>query len=290
MKRILPALLALGILAAFAWTLLFLYRKSQAKPVIYQTEQPATSDIVQKTVATGAIVPRKEVEIKPRVSGVIRKLAVQPGDPVAEGDLIAEIQIIPDMLTLNRAQAAVQTAKIAMDSAKRELDRREDMLAQKVVSSAEVDQFRTQYATERQHYLEAVSNLQLVKEGATRGGAKVSNTQVRSTVAGTVLAVPVKEGESVIESNTFNAGTTMATVADMSDMIFQGKVDESEVGKIKVGLDLDIRVGAIDKQTFKGKLEYISPKGVMEEGAIQFEIKARLILDDVAKDVPIRAG
>ncbi len=281
MKRLIPLVLGLGILAAFIWTLLFLYKKSQAKPVVYQTEQPVIADIVKKTVATGAIVPRKEVEIKPRVSGVIRKLSVNPGDYVKTGDIIAEIQIIPDMVTLNRAESAVQTGKIAVDNARRELTRFEGLLAQKVISQAEVDKMRTEYQLEQQRYREAVANLQLVREGQTRGKGALSTNQVRSTVEGMVLSVPVKEGESVIESNTFNAGTTIAAVADMSDMIFQGKVDESEVGKIDKGMELDVRIGAVDKQTFKGTLEYISPKGVMEEGAIQFEIKARIDMKPV---------
>ncbi len=289
MKRIIPLLLGLGILAAFVWTLLFLYNKSQAKEVVYETDVPVKADIVKKTVATGAIVPRKEVEIKPRVSGVIRKLVVQPNDYVKTGDLVAEIQIIPDSVTLNRAEASVRAAKIALDDAKRQLARFEGLVQQKVASEIELDAARLKHDLEKQNYQEAIANLQLVREGATRGSGKMANTQVRSTVEGMVLAVPVKEGESVIESNTFNAGTTMAIVADMNDMIFQGKVDESEVGKIEIKMDLDIRIGAVDKETFKGKLEYISPKGVMEEGAIQFEIKARMILDEKQK-VFLRAG
>jgi len=279
MKRIIPIALGLGILAAFAWTLLFLYKKSQAVEVVYETQSPAYTDIVKKTVATGAIVPRQEVEIKPRVSGVIRTLAVKPTDYIKSGDLVAEIQIIPDMVTLNRAESSVQSAKIAVDNAKRELDRNEGLLSQGVISQAELDRVRTDYQLRKQEYQAAIANLQLIKEGAARGSGKVSN-QVRSTVEGMVLAVPVKEGESVIESNTFNAGTTIATVADMNDMIFQGKVDESEVGKIDKGMDLDIRIGAVEKQTFAGTLEYISPKGVMEDGAIQFEIKANIHLKD----------
>jgi HlyD family secretion protein len=286
MKRAIPLIIGLVILVAFGWTLLFLYRKSQSKPVVYETTSPTRSDLVKKTVATGAIVPREEVEIKPRVSGVISKLAVEPGDYVKKGDLVAEIQIIPDAASLNRAQASVKQAKISVDNARSELARNEKLFAQKVISESEVTARRLDYQLKKQEYDAAVSNLQLVREGATRGGGQ-ANTEVRSTVEGMVLAVPVKVGESVIESNTFNAGTTIASVADMNQMIFQGRVDESEVGKIKEGMALDVRIGAIEEQTFAGELEYISPKGVMEDGAIQFEIKAKMTME---KGVFIRAG
>jgi HlyD family secretion protein len=286
MKRALPIIIGLLIVAAFAWTLLFLYRKSQSKPIVYETTTPTKSDLVKKTVATGAIVPREEVEIKPRVSGVIGKLAVEPGDYVKKNDLIAEIIIIPDSMSLNRAQASVKQARISFDNARSELALHQGLFEQKVISASEVSARRLDYNLRKQEYDAAVSNLQLVREGAA-SGSKQTNTDVRSTVEGMVLAVPVKLGESVIESNTFNAGTTVASIADMNQMIFQGKVDESEVGKIKAGMALDVRIGAIEKQTFAGELEYISPKGVMEEGAIQFEIKAKMKLE---KGVFIRAG
>lgn len=287
MKRALPLVIGLIIVFAFGWTLLFLYRKSQAKPIVYETTTPTKSDLVKKTVATGAIVPREEIEIKPRLSGVISKLAVEPGDYVKKGDLVAEIQIIPDSVSLNRAQASVKQAKISFDNARSELARHQGLFEQKVISEAEVTARRLEYQLKKQEYDAAVSNLQLVREGATRSAGQQANTEVRSTVEGMVLSVPVKIGESVIESNTFNAGTTIASIADMNQMIFQGKVDESEVGKIKVGMALDVRIGAIEKQTFKGELEYISPKGVMEEGAIQFEIKAKMQME---QGVFIRAG
>jgi len=286
MKRAIPIVLGLAIVAAFAWTLLFLYKKSQSKPVVYETDSPAITDIVDKTVATGAIVPREEVEIKPRVSGVIKQLAVEPGNPVDKGDLIAEIEIIPDSVTLNRAEASLKQAKISFDNAKQELERRKKLFEQKVISDVELAQFRLDYQLKKQDLDAAQSNLQLVKEGAARGKGH-ANTEVRSTVKGMVLAVPVELGESVIESNTFNAGTTIASIANMNDMIFQGNVDESEVGKIKEGMDLVIHIGALEKQTFKGKLEYISPKGVLQDGAIQFEIKASI---EVPKNVFIRAN
>jgi HlyD family secretion protein len=286
MKRAIPIILGLGILAAFAWTMVFLYQKSQTAPVVYETETPFEADIVKKTVATGAIVPREEVEVKPRVSGVISELHVQPGAYVEKGDLLAEIEIVPDSVNLNRAQSAVQQARISLDNAKRELTRTEGLFKRGVISEAELNRYRLDYDLRQQEYREATSNLQIVKKGAASGKGQ-ANTLVRSTVEGMVLSVPVKLGESVIEANTFNAGTTIASIADMNDMIFQGKLDESEVGKVKKGMELSIKIGAIEEQRFKGTLEYISPKGVLEEGAIQFEIKAAM---ETRKDVFIRAG
>jgi HlyD family secretion protein len=286
MKRIFAILIGVGVLALFVWTMLFLYRKSQAVAVPVEIETPFVADIVNKTVATGAIVPRKEIEIKPRVSGIVETLAVEPGKTVKAGDLIAKIRIIPDMVTLNRAEASVKTARINVDGARRELARNEQLMKDKIISETELNRLQLDYDLKREELAAAENNLSLVKEGASRRSGKVSNV-VTSTVAGMVLDVPVKEGASVIESNTFNAGTTIATIADMGDMVFQGMVDESEVGKIQNGMKLQIRVGAIDDEVYEATLEYISPKGVKQEGAIQFEIKAAMTPREGAM---IRAG
>jgi len=275
MKRLFPVLLVVGILAAFAWTLLFLHNKSQSKPIEFRTETPQKADIVQKAVATGAIVPRQEVAIKSRVAGIVEKLHVKPGDLVAQDTLIARIQIVPDMLTLSRAENAVDTAKIAIENAEREMKRNRDLFEKGVVSDTEFQRFRLELDLKRRELEGAENDLQLIRVGASRRSGQVSNL-VRSTVAGTVLDVPVKEGESVIESNTFNAGTTIASVADMNDLVFLGKVDESEVGKLKEGMELMIRIGALESKPLSGKLEYVAPKGATTEGTIQFEIRAAL--------------
>ncbi len=275
MKRVAWIIVALTLLGVFGYTLVFLWSKSQTPPTVYETEEPVHTDIVKKTVATGAIIPRQEVEIKPRVSGVIEELAVEPGAAIKRGDLIARIEIVPDVVTVNRAESELAAAKISFGNAQRELERHQRLFEKKVLSETELAQRRLEFELRQQELAAAASNLQLIKEGASRNSGKVSN-EVRSTVDGMVLEVPVRVGESVIESNTFNAGTTIAFVANMGDMIFEGNVDESEVGKIKEGMALDIQIGAIEGQTFAGTLEYISPKGVEEEGAIQFEIRAAI--------------
>ena len=286
MKRLVPIAIVLTIGLAFAGTLAFLYQKSRAKPVVWKTQKPYVTSITKKTVATGALVPRQEVAVKPRVSGVVEKIYVEPGQSVKTGEAIARIRIIPDLVSLNRAESGVEAARISLSNAREELGRNQDLYDRGIISSTEYHKFKLDSDLRKSELEAAQSNLQLIKEGASKKTGKVSNV-VSSTVDGRILEVPVKEGESVIETNTFNAGTTIASVADMSDLIFQGKVDESEVGKLKEGMELEIKVGALQEQVLKGKLEYIAPKGVSTEGTIQFEIKASI---QVPKEIEIRAG
>lgn len=286
MKRLVPFLVVVAVAGVFAGTLYFLYQKSRRQPVVFETEEPMVTDIVKKTVATGSLVPRQEIEIKSRVSGVIQKRYVEPGQVIAKDALIADIQIIPDMLDLNRAESAVASARISFENARRELERNRGLFERAVISEAELGRHQLDFELRKQELDTALSNVALIKNGAIRKSNKVSN-QVRSTVAGTVLEAAVEEGESVIESNTFNAGTTIATVADMTDMIFLGRVDESEVGKLREGMELSIQIGAVENERLRGKLEYIAPKGVATEGVIEFEIRAAI---EPRADVLVRAG
>jgi HlyD family secretion protein len=287
MRKIIKILILVIILVVFVATLFYLYKKSQAKPVVYKTEQPFTTNIIRKTVATGSVVPRKEIEIKPQVSGIVEELFVEAGKQVHEGDIIARVRIIPDLVNLNNAEGRLEKAKIALEDAKINYDRQKKLLNQGVIASAEFQPADVAYKNANQEVDAAEANLELIKEGVNKKSGKVTNTLIRSTIEGMVLDVPVKVGTSVIETNTFNAGTTIASVADVGDMIFQGKVDETEVGKIKPGMGLLLTVGAIENDTFHATLKYIAPKGVLENGAVQFEIKADVILKS---DEFIRAG
>jgi HlyD family secretion protein len=287
MKRWFSGFLIVVFVALVGGTFWFLWAKSRKKPVQYETETPQVTDLTRKTVATGAIVPRQEVEIKPRVSGVLDTIHVEPGKVVKQGDPIAKIRVIPNAQALNRAEGEVRSKKIALDNARQELQRAEAGFAKSVTNEAELARARTDAALAQQAHTAAITDLQIVREGEARGaGARQSNVVVTSTVDGMVIDVPVKQGFSVIESNNFNPGTTIAVVADMNDMIFLGQVDESEVGKIKEGMTLKIKIGALEDQ-FEGKLEYIAPKGKEVEGAIQFEIKAAIARNP---DAFIRAG
>jgi HlyD family secretion protein len=274
MKKVLTWFGAALVVLVIGGAFVYLYKKSQSKPVVFQTEMAETADIVKKTVATGSIVPRREVEVKPKVTGVLAELYVVPGTKVKLGEPLGKISIIPDAMQINQAEAGVRTAQIAFDNARRELQRNEELFKKGVVADAELQRYRTEFALRQQELTTAGSSLQLVKEGATRGQGKESTLVVTSTTSGMVIDVPVKLGFSVIQANNFNPGTTIAVVADMDDIIFEGRVDEAEVAKIKEGMKLSIKVGALENDLLDGKLEYIAPKGKIIDGAIQFEIKA----------------
>jgi HlyD family secretion protein len=277
MRKILPFGLVLGVLLAFGGTLAFLYQKSQPKPAPYQTVKPQVTTIVKKAVAPGAIVPRREVVLKPRISGIVEKLYVEPGQEVKERALVAKILVIPNMVALNAAESRVVEAELSVANAQREFDRSKNLVDQQLGAQTELSQRELTLQLKTQELSTARNNLQLVKEGAARNVGKVGNL-VTSTVTGTILDVPVKEGSSVIEANNFNEGTTIAVVADMKDLIFQGRVDESEVGKVNVGMPVTISVGALGTETLSGKVEYISPKGKEKDGSMEFEIRASVAI------------
>ncbi len=277
MKKLFSILFGLIFLSFVGGGFYYLYSKSEEPPTVFQTQSPVETTIINKTVATGSVVPRQEVEIKPQVSGIVETLFVEPGDVVATGDLVAKIRIIPDMVNLNNAESRVRLARLRLEAAERELERNTRALADGSVSEATFRQFELDHEQAKQELQAAVDNLQLIQKGSTSKSRDASNTLVRATIDGMVLEVPLEEGDSVIESNTFNDGTTIATVADMDELIFeQGKVDESEVGKIQPGMTLLLTIGAIEGQQFEAELEHIAPKGVEENGAIQFEIRAAL--------------
>ncbi|MCK5921427.1 MAG: efflux RND transporter periplasmic adaptor subunit, partial [Methylococcales bacterium] len=245
--------------------------------------EPFTASIVQKTVATGKVIPRKEIEIKPRVSGIIRKLFVEPGDQIKKGDLLAQIQIIPNMASLNASENRAKLGVLNVKNAQRDFDRNKQLLADGVIAKTVFQQFEIALENAKLELIAAKENTEIIKKGATSRSGKTSNTNVRATASGMVLDVPVEEGNSVIEANTFNKGTSIAVVANMDDMIFEGKVDESEVGKIKEGMNLLISIGALESESFNAELEHISPKGVEENGSVQFQIRAELKLKEGLK-------
>ncbi|HEY4104249.1 MAG TPA: efflux RND transporter periplasmic adaptor subunit [Polyangiaceae bacterium] len=278
-RRATPFLLTSTVFVAFIATLVFLYRKSEAQPIVYQTAKPTLMDIVKKTVAPGALVPRREVTVKPHVSGVIEKLLIQPGQAIKQGQLVAKIRIMPNMVQVDQAETKITQAQISLQNAESEAARFKSLYAQNLVSQTDYNQYMLAAQLRKAELDAAESNRDLLVQGSSKKSTRVANV-VTSTVEGTVLEVPVREGASVIESNTFNEGTTIASVADMSDMIFDGRVDESEVGKIRAGMPVSIAVGALGTERFDGTLEYIAPKGVEKDGTIEFEVKAALVLKD----------
>ena len=275
------------IFLSFAGALYYPFPKDAEDPVVDQAEKPEKQNIVKKTVATGSIIPMEEVLIKPNISGVIEEVYVEGGDLLKTNDLIAKIRVIPNLSALNNAKNAINSAKIALDDAERNYNRQKKLFDSGVISKQELEGIEVTYQQALQSYKAANQNYDIVKTGSTQGMGNSANTLIRSTVTGMVLDVPVEIGNQVIEANNFNEGTTIAALADVNKMIFEGKVDESEVGKIKEGLPLEITVGAIDNATFDAVLNYIAPKGVLENGAIQFEIKGTLTKRD---STFIRAG
>lgn len=287
MKKIFRILTYLVVAFIFLGTIVFLYQKSQPTAKIYEIETPFITNIENKTVATGTIIPRKEIEIKPRVSGIITKIYVEPGMVLKEGDLIAKVTVVPDMLSLNSAEARLEQSSINLKDAQRKYDRQKSLFDKNVIALADLEQSELALKNAESETEAAANNLNLIKEGVSAKQGSLTNTLIKSTIAGMVLDIPVEEGNSVIESNTFNAGTTIAIVANMNELIFEGKIDESEVGKIVDGMPLKLTIGALEDVTFDAKLEYISPKGVEEDGAVKFTIKAAVKLK---KDFFIRSG
>lgn len=278
MKKILRITLWTVFIGLILFGFYYLYNKSKDKDIIYETKTATIDNIIQKTVATGTVTPRREIAIKPQVSGIIQEIYIEPGEHVKKGDLLAKVKIIPDMVALNGAESRVKKANIQLDDAKLVYNRQKKVYEQGVIAEAEFQRYRLEYNGALEEVEAAENNLALIKEGITKKSGTVSNTLIRSTIEGMVLDVPVEEGTSVIQTNTFNEGTTIASIADMGEMIFEGKIDETEVGKIKEGMELELTIGAIEDASFNAELEYISPKGVEENGAVQFEIKAKVKL------------
>lgn len=276
MKRILTIVILVVIVLAFGASMYYLYQKNQESPVVFKTEKPSNKTIIKETVATGSIVPKEEILIKPNISGIIDKIYIEAGDSIQSNDLIAQLRVVPNVSNLASSKNQITSAKIALDNETKSYNRQQELYEKGVISANEFDKAEVAYQQAQQTYKAAKQTYEIIKTGTSAGLDNAANTQIRSTISGMVLEVPVKEGNQVIEANNFNEGTTIATLANVDNMIFEGKVDESEVGKIKEGLPLEITVGAIENKKFDAILDYIAPKGVDENGAIQFEIEGTL--------------
>lgn len=276
------------ICVIFVGTFVFLFIKSKPQETVYTTTRASYGDIERNTVLTGKIEPRDEIEIKPQISGIITEINVDAGTMVHEGDVIARIKVIPEASSLSSAHSRVEQAQISLADAKLKLDRAEALYARKVISREEYEDAERTHSLAQQELDAATDSYAIVKDGVSRYNASESNTLVRATITGLVLDVPVKVGSSVIQANTFNDGTTIATIADMNKLIFKGSVDETEVGLLSVGMPMTISIGAAESVKPSGVIEYIAPKGTDSSGANTFEIKAAL--SDIPEDVMLRAG
>ena len=274
MKKYSKLIIAIVIALIFIGTFVFLWQKSQPKEVQYSELTPKMDSIQKTTIITGKIEPRNEVYVKPQISGIITEILKEAGQYVNAGEVIAKVKVIPDMGSLSSAEARVRLADINLQQAKVDYDREKNLFDQKLVSADEFDKVAQQLRQAKHEVNAATDALQVVRDGFSKSNASASSTLIRSTISGVILDIPVKVGNSVINSNTFNDGTTIATVANMNDLIFRGNIDETEVGQLVTGMPLKITIGALQDLSFEASLEYISPKATENNGANQFEIKA----------------
>ena len=287
MKKYSKLIVAVIVAVIFIGTFVFLYQKSQPTPVVYSEFTPEVKDIQKTTVITGKIEPRNEITVKPQISGIITELYKEAGDMVQEGEVIAKVKVIPDMGQLSSAEARVRLADINLKQAQVDFSREEALYKQKLVSADEFDKIKQTLRQAKEEVVAAQDALDVVRNGVSKSNASASSTLIRSTITGLILDVPVKVGNTVVLSNTFNDGTTIATVANMSDLIFRGNIDETEVGRLVEGMPMKITIGALQDLSFEANLEYVSPKAVESNGANQFEVKAAV---HVIKGGKIRSG
>ncbi len=278
MKKYSKLIIAAIIALIFIGTFVFLWQKSQPKEVVYSEFTPQKLDIRKTTIITGKIEPRNEVNIKPQISGIIAELLKEPGQMVQAGEVIAKVKVIPDMSQLSSAESRVRLSEINLRQTETDFKRMESLHEQKLVSDEEYEKSRQQLRQAREEKAAADDALQVVRDGVSKSNASASSTLIRSTISGVILDVPVKVGNSVINSNTFNDGTTIATVANMKDLIFRGNIDETEVGQLNIGMPMKITIGALQDLSFDATLEYVSPKAIETNGANQFEIKAAVVI------------
>ena len=283
MRIVLLSFVGLLVLSTF----IFLWKKAQPVVTVYEIVTPEMGTVETKTVATGHVEPRYEVLIKPQISGIISELMKEAGQKVTAGEIIARVKVIPEMVQLNSAESRVNVADINLKQIESTFKRDEQLFNQGIMTAEEYDVSKANYMKAKEEYTNAQNALEIVRDGIAKNSKVSSTTQIRSTITGMILHVPVKVGNSVIQSNNFNEGTTIASVANMNDMIFRGNVDETEIGKINEGMPIKLTIGALESQTFNAVLEYVSPKGEEKNGAIQFEIKAAVSLPDTAF---VRAG
>lgn len=288
MKRYFKYIMMALAAVVFIGTFVFLYIKSQPKPVDYNEFEPKQMDIRKTTVVTGKIEPRNEVNVKPQISGIITEILKEAGQKVEAGEVIAKVKVIPDMSSLSAAQARVRLAGINERQARTDFEREKALFDKGLVSADEYDKIAQALRQAREESAAAQDNLEVVRDGVSKTNASASSTLIRSTVTGLILDIPVKVGNSVILANTFNDGTTIATVANMNDLIFRGNIDETEVGRLTTGMTMKITIGALQDLKFDARLEYISPKATDQNGANQFEIKAAVNLPTSSEQ--IRSG
>ena len=281
-KNIGIIVLILGFLFAIA----YFVRTNSKSAIEYETTNPFMSSIELTSVVTGKVIPEDEVEIKPQLNGIIEKILVEEGDTVQNGQLIAVIKVVPDERSVYGAQAQVTSSKLNLENGEKQLNRAKELFAKQIISQQEFEDAELRYNSAKENLKAAENDLEIIRNGSV-AGSSTANTNIRATLSGTILEIPVEVGDQVIAANNFNAGTSVAIIADLSQMIFEGKVDEAEVGNLTNGMKIIVSMAAIPNKEFDAKLKFVAPKGTEEGGAVQFKIEAELALDD---DTFVRAG
>ena len=287
MKKILKYIVFALIAIVFIGTFMFLFKKSKPEKEKFEEIEVVTRDIERTSLITGKIGPRDEVAVKPQINGIISELYKEAGQEVKANDVIAKLKVIPDMGQLSAAQSRLRLAEINLKQVKTNYEREKGLHDQHLISDEEYENALQLYNQAREERSAAQEALEVVRDGVSSSNSKSSSTLVRATISGLILDVPVKVGNSVIQANTFNDGTTVATIANMNDLIFTGKVDETSVGNLKEGMPVTITIGALQDYTFDATLEYVAPKAVESNGANQFEIRAAV---KASSDKTIRSG
>ncbi len=286
MKKTVKIIIGIVLLVLFVWVIKY-FKDSNSKEIEeFKVEEPFYTSINTKVVATGKLNPEEEIELKPQIAGIIDEIYVEEGDIVQKGDLIAKIRVVPNEQSLASANSRTRTSRLALDNAQILYDRNKGLFEKGVISKQDFENSQLSYNQSKESLIQAQNDYQIIKQGSLSGGGS-ANTNIVAQIPGTVLEIPIREGDQVIEANSFNAGTTIATIADMSKMIFEGKVDEAEVGKLEEGKEIIVILGAINQQEFPAKLTFVAPKGIEENGAVQFTIKADVEVEESTK---IRAG
>jgi len=286
MKKIGRILLFVILLALVLVTFKFLWDESRPEVTLYDIVSPEQGTVEHTVVATGNIEPRNKILIKPQISGIISNVQKEAGQSIEKDEIIATVKVTTEMGQLNTAESRLKVADISLNQIKMDYDRQKMLFQREVISRNEFEQSEANYQKAVEERDNAKDALDIVKYGVADKFSQLTNTRIRSTISGTILDVPIKEGDYVIQSNTFNEGTTIAAVADMNDLIFRGNVDETEVGMLRNDMPVNIKIGAINNEVFDALIEYIAPQGKKENGTVLYEIKAAL---SSSKSVPIRA-
>ena len=286
MKKTLKIVVIVGICLSLLWVLKYFNDANSSEIIDYETEKPFYTSIVKEVVATGKLNPEDEIELKPQVSGIIDKILVEEGDIVSRGDLIASIRVVPNEQAVISANSRINSARLSYNNSKTLFDRSKKLFDKGVISKQDFENSELSMEQSKEALTQAQNDYKIIKKGTLTGGS-TANTNILAQIAGTILEIPVREGDQVIESNNFNAGTTIATVADMTLMIFEGQVDETEVSKIEEGSEIKVVLGALEEEEFKAKLTFVAPKGIEQAGAVQFVIKADV---NIPQNINVRAG